>query len=183
MDTTTRIEEDKIDESKLETNDYGQFVAPGVTGQFCSSYCLMIGMFTYGRCAGCAKSLPRTKMFAAWSDKEKQWVFDEYIHCSPECRKKYAAFAKPNVLTAEHLGLVLGTEVLAEAQASTERQTSNAKVDETGYKGRCANQTCGSGRDVKGNRVRGRVPRIGDVCSKDCRKVVREAATQNQAAA
>jgi len=103
---------------------------------------------------------------ATWLDRKKEWCFDRYIHCSPECRKKYAAFAaRPNVLTADHLAVALGTEILASAEAIT--IASNAKVDETHYKGRCANQTCGSGRDLKGIRVRGRVPRIGDVCSKE----------------
>lgn len=37
-------------------------------------------------------------------------------------------------------------------------------------RGRCAYKACGQGRDDRGNRVRARVPRIGDYCSKECRK-------------
>jgi len=169
------IEEDKVDESQLKTNAYGQFLAPGVAGQYCSPYCLMIGMFTYGRCAGCSKSLPRTKNYAAWSDRKKEWIFDRYTHCSPECRRKF-----PHApLTADHLNCVLG--ILPVITPATPTSLSPVIIpDEMAYQGRCANQTCGSGRDLKGNRVRGRVPRIGDFCSPECRKVVREASRQKK---
>jgi hypothetical protein len=171
-----RIEEDKVDESKLKTNAYGQFIAPGVAGQFCSPYCLMIGLFTYGRCAGCSKSLPRTKNYATWNEKQKAWIFDRYTHCSPECRKKFPC----SFLTAEHLYRVLGISHAILPDIVPDITPAISMPDQSSYKGRCANQTCGSGRDLKGNRVRGRVPRVGDFCSPECRRVVREASRQKK---
>jgi len=46
---------------------------------------------------------------------------------------------------------------------------------------RCGNPCCGTGRDDKGNRVRGKVPKRGEFCSKDCRRMVKEAAKQRLA--
>ena len=60
----------------------------------------------------------------------------------------------------------------------TEAFTSAPTIEDS-YRGRCANPTCGKGKDAKGNRVRARVPSVGAFCCPDCRKSVKEAKRQS----
>ena len=47
-------------------------------------------------------------------------------------------------------------------------------------RGRCANRSCGQGRDERGNRVRAKVLKVGDFCSSACSLRVKDAAKQKK---
>jgi hypothetical protein len=82
------------DTGEFETNAYGQIVATGVSGQFCSPFCLAMGMFLPGRCAGCSKRLPKAA--------GRRYQFCKA--CEPAKEQALAA----GLLTIEHVKRVLG---------------------------------------------------------------------------
>jgi hypothetical protein len=81
--------------------------------------------------------------------------------CDDVCKNKYQG----------DINVVLETAAVTAAVTKPQQATVELR-------GRCANQTCGQGRDEKGNRVRARVLERGDICSKDCRVKIREAKKQ-----
>jgi hypothetical protein len=50
-------------------------------------------------------------------------------------------------------------------------------------RGRCANRSCGQGKDERGNRVRAKVLKVGDFCSSACSSRIKEAAKQKKRSA
>jgi hypothetical protein len=161
VDTHTTDEEARFDETKLKVNEWDQFIAKGVTGQFCSPTCLMQGMFTYGRCAGCAKRLAATKKFASWYATAEKWVFDKYTYCSPECQAKFSAFKNP--LVVEHVEAVLSENLRRSDVVSRFIGGKPLK------RHLCAWAGCGKGENL----TRARVAVKGDCCSKECKKQVK----------
>ena len=88
-------------------------------------------------------------------------------------------------ITEPHDLTFLGTLTAEEMSMSDEHFVNMIsagfdKPRDDAFRGRCANLTCGKGRDAKGNRVRARVPEIGGLCSPECKKVVKEAQKQSR---
>jgi hypothetical protein len=79
--------------------------------------------------------------------------------CDDYCRDKYEG----------NISLVL--EIADTLKQKAQPQTA-------GFRFRCGNLACGTGRDDRNNRVRGRVATKGGLCSKECRRIVKEAAKQ-----
>jgi hypothetical protein len=155
------IVEQHVDVPSLRDSN-GQIKLKGISGYFCSLSCLMQGLFTYGRCAGCSKKLPK-KLLKNWhavKDGEGVHQYGKFDYCSPECKAAYSA--RENIWSARHLLSTLTTFGIAVKLPET-------TVSESACRGRCANKHCGQGRDDRGNRVRARVPERGDYCSTRCK--------------
>lgn len=162
------IVEQRCDTARLRNSD-GQIKIAGIAGYFCSTFCLMQELLTYGRCAGCAKRLPRKKLLRDWHTvkdgvgKQQHGLFE---YCSPECKQAWND--RKDIWSAYHVLKVFSEfGIVVSLPDAPERVT-------TGFKGRCASKACGKGRDARGNRVRAQVPRRGDYCSAFCRSVGEE---------
>ncbi len=86
-------------------NKHGLISVEGFPGQFCSVYCLAMGMFLYRnrRCAGCAELLPKKE----WTSPEKfrGGNYPKYRYCSDACKNRW----KDNpIMSTEHVRCVLG---------------------------------------------------------------------------
>lgn len=161
------IVEQRCDIVRLRNED-GQIKITGVAGVFCGTFCLVQELLTYGRCAGCAKRLPR-KNLRYWHSvkdgvgKHQYGVFD---YCSPECKQAWSD--RKDIWSAYHMLKVFSDfGIPVSLPEAPEKMTA-------GFKGRCASKACGKGRDARGNRVRAQVPRRGDYCSAFCRSVGEE---------
>ncbi len=176
----------------FETNDYGQIVAPGIPGQFCSVFCLAMEMFLYRnrRCANCANLLPKKNWLSPENaaKKGKAFRYPKYKLC-PQCEADGREIPE-NVMTTGHVMRALGMETWPKPLTPAEREEPEAKmaaepvaVETKAVKPadapvakrhyRCANPACGAGVNSRGQRVRAIVASLGEFCSSACRKVVK----------
>jgi hypothetical protein len=157
--------EKHIDGAKMR-NECGQFKLAGVASYFCSLFCLMQGLFCYGRCAGCARSLPRKKLLRDWHavhNGEGKFQYGKFEYCSPECKKLFSN--RETIWAAQHV-----LETLAKFGVEVQMPAEFVTESEAEFRGRCANKNCGKGKDARGNRVRAKVPARGDFCSSSCQR-------------
>jgi hypothetical protein len=97
--------------SVLPRNTNNQIKLPGVNAVFCSTMCLMQGLFTDGRCCGCAKVLPHKKTLREWHRTYEGKGVHEYPpfeSCGDKACNKYLK-ERRLVFTSEHLSVVLDT--------------------------------------------------------------------------
>jgi hypothetical protein len=166
------IIEQRCDIPRLRDSD-GQIKIAGVNAYFCGVACLIQGLLTYGRCAGCAKALPRRKLIRDWHltyKGEGKLMYPKFEYCSPECKQTWSD--RKDIWSAYHV-----LKVFSEFGILVSLPDAPQKVT-AGFKGRCASNACGKGRDARGNRVRAQVPRRGDYCSAFCRKLGEEVASR-----
>jgi hypothetical protein len=110
---------------------------------------------------------------AVYNGEGKQ-QYGKFDYCSPECKKKFSN--RESIWSARHVLEILGTfgiDVRMPAEFIAARESE--------FKGRCANKHCGKGKDARGNRVRARVPTIGDFCSTSCQKAHAEVSSRVKA--
>jgi hypothetical protein len=86
---------------------HGLISVKGVTGHFCSIFCLAMEMFLYRnrRCAGCREYIPKKE----WTSPEKfrGENYPKYRYCFEACKKKQEKL-EFGVLSTEHVRRVLG---------------------------------------------------------------------------
>jgi hypothetical protein len=92
----------------LKTNAYGQIVAAGHQGQFCSMHCLAMDLFLYRnrRCAGCAQHLAKKDWISPERSQSKA-AYPKYRYCGEPCQKRWHS-REGDILTAEHVMAALG---------------------------------------------------------------------------
>jgi hypothetical protein len=170
------VVEQHVDVAKMR-DENGQIKLPGIPAYLCSTFCLMQELFCYGRCAGCAKKLPRKKLLRDWhlvKDGVGKSQYAKFDYCSPECKQRYSA--REGIWSARHVLQTLATfgiKVSMPAEFTAKES----------MRGRCANKNCGQGRDSRGNRVRAKVPERGDFCSSACKRAQAEVSARAVSAA
>jgi hypothetical protein len=153
------IVEQRCDIPRLRDSD-GQIKITGVNAYFCGVACLMQGLLTYGRCAGCAKALPRKKLLRSWHltyEGDGKLMYPKFAYCGKECELRFKNDRK-HIWAANHFLIVLKslgvTVVLDDTPVGKKLQPHL-----------CANKNCAMGL----NRTRARVIVKGEPCSTKCR--------------